>query len=217
MKNERYFLYGNHDCSEKMIEIIHKNSAEVRYKKGDTILEYGEETEYLNFIKEGKVFLITSHLNGEERIVGILEKDKIFDCTSFILNTKTKFTAVAKKNVVIYRMNKKIFNKLMDESIDFRNEILIYMSSVTFKLSELIDDIHFSDCKKRIYNLLYGSRIDDNDNEWIELKYKYTHYDIARIVGSSRVTVSKMIHELCDEDLIRTVNRKLQVKNKKYI
>ena len=46
------------------------------------------------------------------------------------------------------------------------------------------------------------------------MKKRYTHQDLASIIGANRVTVSKMIGELCEECQIRCLNRKIQVNRK---
>ena len=41
-------------------------------------------------------------------------------------------------------------------------------------------------------------------------------YELSTIVGGARVTVSKLINELCDEGFIRILNRNIQISVKEY-
>ena len=44
----------------------------------------------------------------------------------------------------------------------------------------------------------------------------YTQYEISTIIGSARVTTSKLINELCNDGFIRILNRKIQVSKSAY-
>ena len=49
------------------------------------------------------------------------------------------------------------------------------------------------------------------DGGWYKLKVHYTQYELSTIIGGARVTISKLINELCDEGFIRMLNRNVQV------
>ena len=48
------------------------------------------------------------------------------------------------------------------------------------------------------------------------MNVSYTQYELSTIVGGARVTVSKLISELCAEGFIRMLNHKLQINAGKY-
>ena len=54
------------------------------------------------------------------------------------------------------------------------------------------------------------------DGGWYDLKLNYTQYEISTIVGGARVTISKLINELCAEGFIRVLNRKTQISVAQY-
>ena len=66
---------------------------------------------------------------------------------------------------------------------------------------------------------IYCSQIDHKrleDGKWYSLRSKLTHNELAAIVGSARVTISKLINELCDDGFIRIINRRAQVSKEAY-
>lgn len=76
-----------------------------------------------------------------------------------------------------------------------------------------IESLVFDPCKQRIFQLLC-SIIDKTtlaEGNWYDLQAHYTQYEISTIIGSARVTTSKLINELCNEGRIRILNRKIQV------
>ena len=44
----------------------------------------------------------------------------------------------------------------------------------------------------------------------------YTQQELSAIIGSSRITISKTIKELCNEDFIRILNRNTQINAAAY-
>lgn len=66
---------------------------------------------------------------------------------------------------------------------------------------------------------LYCSTADTSrviDGQWYDLKLNYTQYEISTIVGGARVTITKLINELCAEGFIRVLNRKTQINIEQY-
>lgn len=158
-------------------------------------------------------------IEGEERVIQILEDDNFFGTASLITETPDRIFAVTEVPTVIYKVNRKTFIEIINSSEKFRIVFMKYIANIIIKLTKHKESILFLSCKERLYDLLYGSKDDNSivEKEWFEIKYKYTQYEIAKIIGASRVTVSRLINELCEENLIRIVNRQIQVKMKDKI
>jgi len=76
-----------------------------------------------------------------------------------------------------------------------------------------IANLTFNSCKDRLKKL-FCSTIDTSEiveNKWYKLKVSYTQYELSTIVGGARVTVNKLINELCSDGFIRILNRNIQV------
>jgi len=76
-----------------------------------------------------------------------------------------------------------------------------------------IENLTFNSCKNRIKRF-YAASVDKThvtDEGWYNVKVHSTHYELGIIVGAARVTVSKLINELCEEKFIRVINRNVQV------
>ena len=46
---------------------------------------------------------------------------------------------------------------------------------------------------------------------------RYTQYELSTIVGGARVTVTKLLNELCAEGFLRILNRRIQVSQASYL
>ena len=81
-----------------------------------------------------------------------------------------------------------------------------------------IENLTFNSCKDRLKRLFCSTADPDKliDGGWYNLKVYYTQYELSTIIGGARVTISKLVNELCDEGFIRMLNRNIQVNAEKY-
>ena len=54
------------------------------------------------------------------------------------------------------------------------------------------------------------------DGKWLNQRYRKTHYEIGIVIGTTRVSVSRLIRDLRDEGIIRIVNNAIQVNKDFY-
>ena len=54
------------------------------------------------------------------------------------------------------------------------------------------------------------------DGKWYGLKIQYTHYELGILIGSVRVTVSRLINKLCNDGILRLVNHRIQISSDAY-
>ena len=106
----------------------------------------------------------------------------------------------------------------MEKSNLFRNALMQCYANKLLILRCEIENLSFNSCKNRIKRLFCASVDTKNvpDPEWYDLKIKYTHYQLGVIVGAARVTISKLIQELCVEKFIRVLNRQIQINRRLY-
>ncbi len=166
------------------------------------------------FIDKGRARYVTTGTEGEERILGILEQDSFFGVVPILLPDQTfNLFVITEIPTVIYTLNKDTFMNLLNSSTTFRDSTLRGLATQIIMLMSQIQSLSFKSCKDRLYELFLASTIKQHlvDQHWYKLKYQYTQEDMGKIIGASRITVTRIINELCSEDLIRIVNRKIEV------
>ena len=122
------------------------------------------------------------------------------------------------KPSVLYLIHMQNYDRLLAESSLFREAILQSYSQKMRILRQEIANLSFTPCKDRLRRL-YCSTADTSrviDGQWYDLKLNYTQYEISTIVGGARVTITKLINELCAEGFIRVLNRKTQINIEQY-
>ncbi len=204
---------------EELEKIVEKNATKIIIPEKKVFMVPEEDFECIYFIKEGKTKHYMSNSEGIEKVLYILTRGWFFGEVANVLgNKRTSLYSTAEVRTVLYRIDSEKVNKLLDESKVFRDAILRCFAWKTIVLRYEIDNLIFNSCKDRIKRLLCSNVDKDKtyDFDWYNLKVRYTHYEIGVIVGSSRVTVSKLIKQLSDEGFIRIINQKIQVNTYMY-
>lgn len=83
------------------------------------------------------------------------------------------------------------------------------------KLQYALDNVSFNTAGERLLNLYAASvrqDVDPVDNEWLQLKIHYKQQELATIIGVHRVSIGRIITELCKEGCIRIVNRRTEIR-----
>ncbi len=197
-------------------KLIQEHSTERFFPAKKHFLEAGENLEALYYIHHGRTKHCILSEEGAEKIMYTLGDGWFFGETPIIVGIPTGLVSETMEPTTIWVIPKSFFLSLFDENKAFRDLIVGNMARKMLILRHEIGRISFAPVKKRILHLLCSTA--DNfhliDGAWYPLQTKYTQYDIANIVGSARVTTSKLITELCEEGKIRTINHTMQVSKK---
>lgn len=183
---------------DEMLQIENAHT-EIRVRKGDFIYF---ESQYLNkiyFIKEGYVKTGYIDSRGSDIIKEILHPGEIFGQFGMEqLHMNGEFAQVYKTNACVCVFNIDIFRKIMKQN----NKLaLAFSEKVSKKLrrmeSRFVNMLH-ADVKTRLmrffYDLLQSGKNPLPGNSVILDNY-LTHCDVARMIGSTRQTVTSIFNE----------------------
>ena len=114
----------------------------------------------------------------------------------------------------IWRIPRKEYLQLLASDPGLASYILKLLGVMHDYLTAEIGNLSFNSCKTRLMRI-YCSQVEgaslSEDGKWFCLDGKLTHNELAAAVGSARVTISKLINELCDDGFLRIINRRSQV------
>jgi cAMP-binding proteins - catabolite gene activator and regulatory subunit of cAMP-dependent protein kinases len=181
-------------------------------------LELGDMLDGVYYIASGRTKHYILEEGGAEKILYSLSAGWFFGETPVFLGEPTGLISEAMEPSILWKIPYSAFNRLVDDSKPFRAAVINCMSRKMLILRHEIEHLVFTPCKQRILRLLC-STADTNsceDDGWYNLLTHYTQYEISTIVGSARVTTSKLINELCNEGFIRILNRQMQISKRAY-
>lgn len=172
-----------------------------------------ESSQCMYYIHSGSTRHYMVSPEGVEKILYVLTPGWLFGEPWFFMDTSTRLYTNAETDVELWKINYKQLDKLLAENHEFRNMVFQGLTYKVLFLRYEIESLCFNSCQERLMRTICMC-VDESaviDGNWYGLKIQYTHYDLGVLIGSVRVTVSKLINNLCNEGLIRLVNRKIQV------
>lgn len=208
------------DEQVELKQIIYQHGTKITYAANQLIFSPGDNIEGLFFIDKGRVRTVSINCEGEQKVLLILEKGSFINEAPLLDDrlaiNNTIISLITEIPTVLYKIDNETFGRLWNTSSIFRDTVSRSLSKKLYMALNHIVSLSFNTCKERLYELFSASV--DKDSQtfegWYKLKHQYTQYEMANIIGASRVTVTNLISELCEEGLIRIINRKIEVRFK---
>lgn len=201
--------------NEELKDLIVAHGRRVEVPKGTYFIKPGDILCEMSYILEGK----TSHSmfggTGQEKISYVLTHGW-FLTESLFANGKKKSMAerysYAQTALVLYKIGEETYHELINYPV-FRDAIIRSLSNKRAFLQRELESVTLERVKDRLkkFFILLSDPSASADGEWYPLSHEYTHRDIASIIGTNRVTVSRFVSELAQEGFLRVINKHIQV------
>jgi CRP/FNR family transcriptional regulator, cyclic AMP receptor protein len=186
-----------------------KTHAHKVFKKGEHIFEPNEASDKLYFISSGRVKIGTD-TQGEKSITkAILEPGEIFGEMAMMGESHRRDFAIALEEAHICEISRDAMTSLFMEHNPLYLFMMNLIGSRAQQMEKRLESLVFKDSRSRIIEFLVdlnerkGSRV---GYEWVVRRF-ITHQEIANLTATSRQTVTTILNELKNKNLI-TFNRK---------
>nr|WP_199246430.1 global nitrogen regulator NtcA [[Phormidium] sp. ETS-05] len=187
------------------------------FERGKTIFFPGDPAERVYFLIKGAVKLSRVYEAGEEITVALLRENTVFGVLSLITGHRSDrfyhavaFTPVELLSVPIDQVEKALAND---------PELSIFMlrglSSRILQTEMMIETLAHRDMGSRLVSFLLILCRDFGvpSMDGITIDLKLSHQAIAEAIGSTRVTVTRLLGELREEQMISIHKKKITVHN----
>lgn len=204
MDTINHFINGI-ELSPEIAQIFEALNYPRTYEKNTVLYTQGETAKEFFYLKKGRVRVFITSENGMEKTLTTIGKGTILGEAAFFDEKPRVSSAmtVSKSEIIAVHKEK------LKESIRSKPEIamaLLRMQAQTIRmLSAQVDSITFLQADSRIAEFLLQSAV-LNNGEWI---VQATHEEIASVIGTSRVTVSKIVNTFAEKGILRTGYRKI--------
>ena len=215
--NEDYQIIFNPVISfqiPELLEFAKQHGEECHYKSNTVVVRFNDPATHFYYIQSGRIRYLVSQPDGNERILSILEQHSFFGVCPLVFNSVIcGADIITESDSILYKISKQKFYELHDSSIKFNNLLVRGLCEHLVAQMDVVENFLFASTKQRLYHMFASARDRESvDGCWHNLKYKYSQNDMANIIGCSRMTISRLITELCDDGVLRIVNRNYQVK-----
>ena len=219
-QNSNIWFFENVDlyellCPHKVPSMKDKHTFHY-FKKNEYVYFEDEPSKYIYLIASGRVKIGSYKEDGTEAIKAILGAGEIFGELALAGEERRQDYAQAlDDNTTVCPMNIQDMQELMANNQPLNLKIIKLIGIRIKKLERRIDSLIFKDAKTRIIEFLREMALEKGKKVGFEVMFRnyLTHKDIASLTGTSRQTVTTVLNELKEKNLINFDRRRFLIRD----
>ncbi len=204
-----------YNLNEDEIDILCNNSTEIHFKKGEIIIKQGTFTHNIVFIKQGIFKLHISGPVNKDEILHLNKGPEFIGVPDVFANKVHSCSVTALSDCVACFIEYQGYEYLIKNNGLFALEIIKKLSNGIIS--------HYRYCVNKMQKqltaifadtLLYFS---DNIFNADEFDLPLTRVELGEYIGTTRETVTKIIHDFTIDKIIEVKGKKILILNKKLL
>ncbi len=196
---------NNGEVSEKIAHVFETLNYPKIYDKDTIVYNQGETANAFFYLKKGRVRVFMTSENGMEKTLATINKGTVLGEAAFFDGSPRVSSAITLTRSEIIVLHQKKLKEAIRSNPEIAIELLRMQAQTIRMLSMQVDSITFLQANNRIAQFLLQSAVVRN-GVWV---VPTTHEEIASVVGTSRVTVSKIVNAFAEKGLLKTGYRKI--------
>lgn len=192
------------DLDDREITAIAAVAKTRRYAKDDVIFHADESGDVFCLIREGQVKVTMISPEGKEIILSILGPGEFFGEMALLDDEPRSATVVATENLDLVTIWRSDFLQILAENFSITRKVLAEISRRLRSASNRIESLATMDVYGRLARFFLDLAKEQGkvlDNGYVAVT-RPTHQAIANMIGTSRETVSRLIHDLMRQNLL---------------
>ena len=220
MNNQSFWYLENIDvsgifCPKKVGQGELGKHPHKHYQKGDYIYLPEEHSDKIFFLTEGRVKIGTYGESGKEITKAILSSGEVFGELALIGEEKRRDFAYAMEPTTVCVLSSDDLKALMRNHNGLSLFLMKIMGSRVLEMEQRLESLVFKDSRTRIVEFLRdlarkrGQRV---GYEMLVRKFM-THQEIANLTATSRQTVTTVLNELRNKNILTFNRRRLLIRD----
>jgi CRP/FNR family cyclic AMP-dependent transcriptional regulator len=199
------------DLEEPDLKKIEKLGLRKKYKKGNIVVLEKEMGAALFVIISGKVKIVRTDEDGREVILSIFGPGEFFGEMSLLDGLARSASVVALAKAELFMIHRRDFLKLVNEHPQVAISLLGELTTRLRKADTQIKSLSLKDASGRVANviLMLADDIGVFRKGKVEIDELPLQQDMANMAGTSRETVSRMLHQFIREGHVQLEGNKL--------
>jgi len=195
-------------CPQKMENQVKDHQVKT-IKKEEYVYMPDQDSDKIFFINSGRVKIGSYGENGKEITKAIIGKGEVFGELAILGEPKRRDFAVALEDTDVCVIPSSQMKELIKDHSSLSMFFMKMMGSKVIEMENRLESLVFKDSRSRIIEYLVeqvrkkGQRV---GYEWV-VRHFITHQEIANLTATSRQTVTTVLNELRNDNVI-TFNRK---------
>jgi CRP/FNR family cyclic AMP-dependent transcriptional regulator len=175
-----------------------------RYAKDDVVFHADESGDVFCLIKEGQVKITMISPEGKEIILSMLGPGEFFGEMALLDDEPRSATVIAMEPLELVTIWRADFLQILAENFSISKKLLATLSRRLRTASNRIESLATMDVYGRLARFFLDLAREQGkvlDNGYVSVT-RPTHQAIANMIGTSRETVSRLIHDLMKQNLL---------------
>jgi CRP-like cAMP-binding protein len=195
-------------CPKKLGEALDSHTHR-EFEKGEYVYLPDQSSDKIFFLTSGRVKIGTYSDNGKEITKAILGKGEVFGELSLVGEDKRRDFAIAMENTMVCVLTVDEMNGLLKDHNGLSLFLMKVMGSRVLEMENRLESLVFKDSRTRIVEYLVDLVLKKGERVGYErvVRKFITHQEIANLTATSRQTVTTVLNELRNKNII-TFNRK---------
>ncbi|MEO0339706.1 MAG: Crp/Fnr family transcriptional regulator, partial [Bacteroidota bacterium] len=182
------------------------------FKKRELIFEEGDFPRYLYFVNSGKIKIFKTNEHGKEYILNICQPGDFFAYVDLIKGDEHSESAAALEGTEISLVPKEDFLKLLHGNRDVTSQLIKMLAKNVSEQEEQLLQLAYNSVRKRVADAVLLLS-DKQETEAISI----LRDDLARIVGTAKESVIRMLTEFKNDGYIDIVDGSIKILNRKKL
>jgi len=185
-----------------------------RYAKDDVVFHADESGDVFCVIKEGQVKVTMISPEGKEIILSMLGPGDFFGEMALLDDEPRSATVIATEPLEVVTIWRSDFLQILSENFSLTKKVLAELSQRLRNASNRIESLATMDVYGRLARFFLDLARDQGkilDNGYVAV-IRPTHQAIANMIGTSRETVSRLIHDLMKQNLLLSEGKTIYLK-----
>lgn len=201
------------DLEDPELKKIEKLGLRKKYKKGNIVVLEKEMGAALFVIISGKVKIVRTDEEGREVILSIFGPGEFFGEMSLLDGLARSASVVALAKAELFMIHRRDFLKLLHEHPQVAISLLGELTTRLRKADTQIKSLSLKDASGRVANviLMLADDIGVFRKGKVEIDELPLQQDMANMAGTSRETVSRMLHQFVREGHLQLDGNKLTI------
>lgn len=181
----------------------------VSYRKNETIYLPGDPSKTVFLLKKGRVKISKLSEEGREVTLAILEPGEIFGELEALQAVPRESLVQALEPVMVCEIRREDFDRYLHQYPEVGGKVIKWFGGRLRQIETRVSDLVFKSASARLAQLLLdlSHSMGIRENGTIRLQTRFTHQNLANLIGTSRETVSTLISQFVNHGLIAQDNR----------
>ena len=184
-------------------------------ERGKTIFFPGDPAERVYLLRRGAVRLSRVYESGEEITVALLRENSLFGVLSLLTGQRSDrfYHAIAFTRVELVMAPATSVRRAIEQDASVGLLLLQGLSSRILQTETMIETLTHRDMSSRLVSFLLVLCRDFGvpSQEGITIDLRLSHQAIAEAIGSTRVTITRLLGDLRNEGLVQIDRKKITV------